>query len=52
VVDADSAIYVIGGSGWDGNSDPVDLQDVWASTDGGARQARSRGVGGGYSRVY
>ncbi len=32
VVDAAGAIYVIGG--W---NDPTPLQDVWASTDGGAR---------------
>jgi hypothetical protein len=40
VVDAAGAIYVIGGLG-DGNSL---LQDVWASTDGGARAGLGRGV--------
>jgi hypothetical protein len=39
VVDAAGAIYVIGGSGPYG----TDFQDVWASTDGGARP---NGVGG------
>ena len=32
VIDAAGAIYVIGGS-----NEGTDLQDVWASTDGGAR---------------
>ncbi len=52
MVDADSAIYVIGGSGWDVGGDNTDFQDVWASTDGGARPGSVQGGGGGYSRVY
>ena len=44
VVDAAGAIYVIGGT----TSGP-DLQDVWASTDGGARAGLGRGGGGGYT---
>jgi hypothetical protein len=43
VVDAAGAIYVIGGYG-DGSSS---LQDVWVSTDGGARPGLGRGGGGG-----
>ncbi len=43
VVDAAGAIYVIGG--YNGNV----IQDVWASTDGGARRVTRRVVGG-YSR--
>ncbi len=46
VVDAAGAIYVIGGSG---DTDYAFFQDVWASTDGGARpdsvQGRSAGTG-------
>ncbi len=38
VVDAAGAIYVIGG---DGNTN---FNDVWASTDGGARAGLGRGV--------
>ncbi len=42
VVDAVSgAIYVIGGSGG------TDFNDVWASTDGGARAGHGRGGGRG-----
>ncbi len=44
VVDAAGAIYVIGGYGGTGY-----LQDVWASTDGGARAGLRRG--GWYFRV-
>ncbi len=47
VVDAAGAIYVIGGVGRTGH-----LQDVWASTDGGALPdsvGGGRGVLGGYS---
>jgi hypothetical protein len=40
VIDAAGAIYVIGGSG-------NNYQDVWASTDGGARPDLRRGVVGG-----
>ncbi len=40
VIDAAGAIYVIGG--YDGG-----LQDVWASTDGGAPPDSVKGVGGG-----
>jgi hypothetical protein len=42
VIDAAGAIYVIGGEGSDGKT----LQDVWASTDGGARAGL-----GGWSKV-
>jgi hypothetical protein len=49
VVDAAGAIYVIGGHG---GSNYTDLQDVWASTDGGARPDYVQGVVGGYSRGY
>jgi hypothetical protein len=48
VVDAAGAIYVIGGQSSTGY-----LQDVWATTDGGARPYSvmcARGVLGGYSR--
>ncbi len=48
VVDAVSgAIYVIGGY----NSGTTDLQDVWASTDGGARAGLGRGGGRGVHSV-
>ena len=47
VVDAAGAIYVIGG--WNGYTF---FQDVWASTDGGARPDSVRGWSGGYSRGY
>ncbi len=60
VVDAVSgAIYVLGGYGI-GNTFPHDYNDVWASTDGGARAGLGRGGGRrgtlgryyrGYSRV-
>ncbi len=43
MVDAAGAIYVIGGGGY---------EDVWASTDGGARAGLGRGGGPGYSRGY
>jgi hypothetical protein len=46
VIDAAGAIYVIGGEGSDGKP----LQDVWKSTDGGARPDSRVGVGRGYSR--
>jgi hypothetical protein len=48
VVDAAGAIYVIGG--WNGGGISGFFQDVWASTDGGARPGlgpRGRGGGGG-----
>ena len=41
VVDAAGAIYVIGG--W--NGDTGTFNDVWASTDGGARLDSVRGTG-------
>ncbi len=41
VVDAAGAIYVIGGAG------NTYLNDVWASTDGGARAGPGRGGGRG-----
>ncbi len=45
VVDAVSgAIYVIGGNGGSGRTD---YNDVWASTDGGARAGLGRGGGRG-----
>jgi hypothetical protein len=48
VVDAVSgAIYVIGGTSSSGY-----YNDVWASTDGGARAGLGRGGGRGYSRGY
>ncbi len=48
VVDAAGAIYVIGGTGYG----PF-YQDVWASTDGGARAGLGQGGKvGGYSRGY
>jgi hypothetical protein len=47
VIDAAGAIYVIGGIGGG-----TDLNDVWASTDGGADRTRSKGRSGGYSRGY
>ncbi len=43
MVDAAGAIYVIGGAGG-GRA----YQDVWASTDGGARRDYVGGVAGGY----
>ena len=43
VIDAAGAIYVIGGE-----SGGTFFQDVWASTDGGARPDSRRGVVGGY----
>ncbi len=42
VIDAAGAIYVIGGQGDTGN-----FQDVWASTDGGARAGLGHGGGRG-----
>ncbi len=42
VIDAAGAIYVIGGFGGGDDHD-----DVWASTDGGARPDPSQGRGGG-----
>ncbi len=54
VIDAAGAIYVIGGQGgglfFDGTA--TYYQDVWASTDGGARPDSVRGVVGGYHRGY
>jgi hypothetical protein len=46
VVDAAGAIYVIGGNNCNGGL----FNDVWASTDGGARPDSIQGVVGGYSR--
>jgi hypothetical protein len=46
VIDAAGAIYVIGGSGSSGY-----YQDVWVSTDGGARAGLSRGGGQGVDWV-
>jgi hypothetical protein len=44
VVDAAGAIYVIGGCRYGS----IDFNDVWASTDGGARPDSRRGWVGGY----
>ncbi len=46
MVDAAGAIYVLGGTGDSGTD--TDFQDVWASTDGGARAGLGPGgvVGG------
>jgi hypothetical protein len=52
VIDAAGAIYVIGG-GIGTNPTPgnyIDFNDVWASTDGGARAGLVRGTRRGYSR--
>ncbi len=47
VVDAAGAIYVVGGE-YDGSGLVYDyFNDVWASTDGGARPDGVGGVGGG-----
>jgi hypothetical protein len=46
VVDAAGAIYVIGGQSFGTN-----YQDVWASTDGGARPGSAKGWSGGTRRV-
>jgi hypothetical protein len=45
VVDAAGAIYVIGGYNGviDGQYGGTTFQDVWASTDGGARRTRAGG---------
>ncbi len=43
VIDAAGAIYVIGGITGSGY-----VQDVWVSTDGGARPDSVRGVGSGF----
>jgi hypothetical protein len=48
VVDAAGAIYVIGGQGWNG---PTFFNDVWVSTDGGARPDSGVGWFGGTSWV-
>ncbi len=54
MVDAAGAIYVLGG-GYDGSGSVYNyFNDVWASTDGGARPESvggGRGVLGGYSGV-
>jgi hypothetical protein len=42
VIDAAGAIYVIGGFGY-GNGGSGYFQDVWVSTDGGARAGLRRG---------
>jgi hypothetical protein len=52
VVDAAGAIYVIGGtSNYDGDG-TSNFNDVWASTDGGARPESVGGVVKGYSSGY
>ncbi len=46
VIDAAGAIYIIGGE----DGDDADFNDVWASTDGGARPNSVQGRGrGGHS---
>ncbi len=45
VVDATGAIYVIGGIGYSDGIGRTYFQDVWASTDGGARAGLGRGGG-------
>jgi hypothetical protein len=45
VVDAAGAIYVIGGFGRHVGGPETYLNDVWTSTDGGARAGRGRGAG-------
>ncbi len=59
VIDAAGAIYVIGGNGGRNNlaSGITYFNDVWVSTDGGARAGLRRGGGsgstpGGYPRGY
>ncbi len=47
MIDAAGAIYVIGGYNGDGSY----LNDVWASTDGGARAGLGRGGGQGVHSV-
>jgi hypothetical protein len=51
VVDAAGALYVIGGQSLDG-AGPSRFQDVWASTDGGARPDYVEGVVGGVLEGY
>ena len=49
VIDVSGAIYVLGGL----DSTTTDYNDVWASTDGGARAGLGRGGGsGGTLGVY
>jgi hypothetical protein len=47
VIDAAGAIYVIGGIGYGTKLNRTYFQDVWVSTDGGARAGVGRGGGGG-----
>ncbi len=50
VVDAVSgAIYVIGGTSYNGTGSFIYYNDVWASTDGGARAGLGRGAVEGYT---
>ncbi len=54
MIDAAGAIYVIGGQTGDGGQRTTYFNDVWVSTDGGARPDSRRGwsgVLGGYSKV-
>jgi hypothetical protein len=51
VIDAAGAIYVIGGYGGSNYTDVWYLNDVWASTDGGARPDSRRGWSGVLSGV-
>jgi hypothetical protein len=52
VIDAAGAIYVIGGEGNSGTGSTPFLNDVWASTDGGARPDSVGGRSVRYSRGY
>ncbi len=47
MIDAAGAIYVIGGSNFNGTTG-THLQDVWVSADGGARPDSVGGGGRGY----
>ncbi len=51
VVDAAGTIYVIGGYGGGGFYGRFYINDVWASTDGGARTGLGRGWSGGIGWV-
>jgi hypothetical protein len=48
VIDAAGAIYVLGGTGYGHTTAYTTYQDVWASTDGGARAGLAPGLLVGY----
>ncbi len=50
MIDAAGAIYVIGGWGGYFGTTGGYYQDVWASTDGGARPDSVKGWWGGYTK--